>query len=279
MVLLASGVAPACAGPSELGSGGASGGATGSGSGGASGGTTGSDAGGSPPQTALPAACSAGPLASYVVLPDLLSPASGSVVGSEVTARLCAGGASASLQRTSPTANPANQLELNIYPYTADPTLDYDIALPTDATRLLLSVLIGPGAAEAGTYTETSSTCGVIDVCAFFPPPASLTCATSGGDTCTPGCTFAASGTTCVPAEPETCWRAATTSCYGGSTPTAGSWRLTLSSLEPYTSSSDTSGDELWVVHGSLDATLSKIDSTSGAIVTPTNTATLSLNF
>jgi hypothetical protein len=252
MLVLASGVAPACGG------------------------------GSSPPQqTTLPAACTAGPLSSNVVLPDLGSPASGSVIGSELTARLCDGGASAYLQRTSATTSPPNQLQLNINSETADPSTNYTIALPTDATRLDLAVVLDPGAAQPGTYTDSSGTCGFIDLCAFFPVPASMNCATSGNDTCAPGCTFDSSLTTCVPLEPETCWRASTATCDGGVGPAAGSsWRLTLSSVDPYTPSAnvDTSGYELWVTHGSLDATLVKLDDT-GAIATPTNTATLSLSF
>ena len=230
--------------------------------------------GGSPPQTALPPVCTAAPLSSDVVLPDQLSPAQGSVTGSELTARLCDGGASASMYRTSATTSPPNQLQLSIDSFSSDPTMDFDVALPTDATKLQLAVVIGPSAAEAGTYTETTSTCGLIDLCAFFPVPASATCVNEG-DVCSPGCTFDASGTTCVPVAPETCWRASAAPCGGGVWPTAGSWRLTLSSVAPY---SDTYGYELWVTHGSLDATVVKIDST-GAIATPTSTATLSLSF
>jgi hypothetical protein len=228
-----------------------------------------------PPQTALPAACTAAPLSSDVVLPDSLSPAQGSVSGSEVLARLCDGGASAHMQRNSATNNPPDQLELSIDSYSADPSTDFNIALPTDATRLQFSAIIGPSAAQAGTYTETSSTCGNIYVCAILPAPTGVSCALEG-DVCSPGCE--GSGTTCVPIEPATCWQANTSSCLGGASAVAGSWRLTLSSVEPYTSSNNTSGDELWVTHGSLDATLVKVDS-SGAIATPTSTATLSLNF
>jgi hypothetical protein len=218
-----------------------------------------------------------------VVLPDLGSPAQGSVTGSEVTARLCNGGASAYLQRTSATTSPPNQLQLNINSETADPSMDFSYALPTDATRLELAVVLGPSAAQPGTYTDTSGTCGFVDVCAYFPAPASLQCAVSGGDVCTPGCTFAAnSSTTCVPLEPVTCWRASTATCDGGVGSVAGSsWRLTLSSVDPYTPASnvDTSGYELWTTHGTLEATLVEFADASGASADPTNTATLSLSF
>jgi hypothetical protein len=230
-------------------------------------------------QTALPAVCNAAPLSSDVVLPDLASPARGSVTGSEVVARLCDGGASAYMQRTSPTTSPPNQLEMIIGSYSADPKLDYNIALPTGATQLQLTVVIGPSAAQAGTYTE-SNACGFITLCASMPPiPTSVDC-TIKTDVCPPGCVRGASG--CVPVEPATCWQANTNpycSGYGGPAIHAeGSWRLTLSSVEPYTGSGiDTSGYELFVTHGSLDATLVKVDTGSGA--TPASNASLSLTF
>jgi hypothetical protein len=156
--------------------------------------------------------------------------------------------------------------------------MDFNIAFPTDATRLQFSAIIGPSAAQAGTYTETSSTCGNIYVCAILPASTSVTCGSYSGDVCPSGCT--GNGTTCVPIEPASCWQANGVSCGGGASALGGSWRLTLSSVDPYTPSSnvDTSGYELWVAHGSLDATLVKVDD-SGAVATPTDTATLSLSF
>src|SRR5262245_39134749 len=191
-----------------------------------------------PAESGLPATCTAGPLRDDLALPALGSAANGSVTGSEIVARLCDGGASAFMQRTSPTTSPPNELVAVIGSYTADPRRDFQIALPADATRLQLSAIIGPSAAQAGTYTEGNA-CGDITLCAVMPPSTSVDCsaATPVGDTdtCPPGCTATPSNT-CIPAEPTICYEANTVpSCYGGALSAKGSWQLTLSSVAPYT--------------------------------------------
>lgn len=231
----------------------------------------------SSPQTAPPAACTAGPLSSNPVLPDPGSPTTGTVTGSEITARMCDGGTFAHGYQTSASPTPPSPLRVTINSYTADPTLDYSIARPADATRLRLSVDLGPSAAEPGTYTEISSPCGFIELCAVLPVPASAFCAPPT-DVCPVGCTFAPPHTTCVPVEPTTCWQAsAAVLCNGASSTEGGSWRLTLSSAEPSVDT-DGSGNHVVVVHGTLDATLVKTDS-GGTASSPPNTATLSLSF
>lgn len=234
-----------------------------------------------PMQTELPAPCNAAPLADDVLIPDVLSPANGSVTGSDVVARLCDGGASAYLQRTSPTTSPPSQLFVNISSDTVDRTRDFQIAFPADATRLQLGVNVGLNAAQPGVYTE-GDTCGSIQVCAIFPAPTSVHCpVTPQDDMCPPGC--AGLPPTCAPAEPATCYLANTNpSCNGGTSSAQGSWQLTLSSVEPYTGPESVApGYDLFVIHGSLDATLVKIDSGSDvdAGATRTSTASLSLRF
>ena len=71
--------------------------------------------------------------------------------------------------------------------------------------------------------------------------------------------------------------------CDGGGWLAQGSWHLTLSSVEPYTGlDSGAPDNDLFVTHGSLDATLVRIVSASdgadaGGI--GTSTASLSLSF
>ncbi len=228
---------------------------------------------------ALPPPCSA-PLPDGGVLPNLTSPVHGSVTGSEVVATLCNGGASAYLERTAATVTPPDKLLVFIDSETVDPTRDFKIALPTAATRLQLAVNVGVSAAQPGTYTEAGE-CGDIILCAVMPPPASVQCPTTPqSDTCPPGCMFVGS-LPCVPSEPTTCYEAATGStCNGGGPPggARGSWHLTLSSVEPYDGpDSAAPNDGLFVIHGSLDATLLKIvDGASSAGASQVN---LSLSF
>jgi len=237
----------------------------------------------SPPQTELPAPCNAPPLSGDVVIPSVLSPANGSVTGAEVVARLCDGGASAYLQRTSSTTSPPNRVFVSISSATVDRTRDFQIASPAGATRLQLGVSVGLDAAQPGVYTE-GDTCGSVQVCAIFPPPASVQCPpVTGGDICPPGC-MGSSPPFCAPTEPATCYLANTNtdpSCTGSVSNAQGAWHLTLSSVESYTGPESVDPDyDLFVIHGSLDATLVKID-TGGAATAGvgTSTASLSLRF
>ena len=220
-----------------------------------------------------PSRCTAAPLGDYVILPDLGSPARGSVAGSEIAGLLCDGGASAYMERTSATTSPPNQLDFLIDSYTSDPASNFQIALPTGATRLQLSVTIGPSAAQPGIYTEGNA-CGLISLCAIMPPTLTPADCSTTADVCPPGCTRESN---CVPAEPAICYEADTNPiCNGAIGSGQGSWRLTLSSVEPYTGSDGgVPGYEIFVTHGSLDASLVRTD----AKTTDTSTASLSLSF
>jgi hypothetical protein len=212
----------------------------------------------------LPAPCSA-PRGDFG-LPGLFSPAQGSVIGSEVVARLCTDGASARLERIDPIVSPMMDVRLVIAQATVDPARDFQIALPADSSRFTLLGSISMSGAHAGTYTEAAG-CGDIVVCTLFPPPASVHCPeTPGSDVCGAGCSL---GSTCAPTEPAICYEAFTDRSCGDTqrSGSRGTWRLTLSSVEPY--GSPDAGDQstnLFVVHGSLDATLAKVLDGSWAI-------------
>jgi hypothetical protein len=171
-----------------------------------------------------------------------------------------------------------------IHQATVDPTSDFQFAAPANVTRGELAVLVGVGAAQPGTYTE-SGTCGDISVCVVLPVPASVSCpSVLQSDICPPGCMGVGSGT-CVPAEPTVCYEAsAATDCAGGSSGGArGSWSLQLTSVEPFASPGGGAGDvTFFTSHGSLTATLVEIPG-SPSIGTSSDggppTATLKLRF
>ena len=190
------------------------------------------------------------------------SSAEGTFVGSDVAAALCRGGAEARLEHTSASAS-LTPLFVAIHQATVDPASDFQFAAPANATRGQLAVVVGVGAAQPGTYTD-SGTCGEISVCVVLPVPASVSCpSVLQSDVCPPGCQLVGSGT-CVPAEPTVCYEAiAGTDCAGGSSGgPRGSWSLRLTSVEPFASPDGAAGDvTFFTSHGSLTATLVEIPS------------------
>jgi hypothetical protein len=94
-----------------------------------------------------PPSCSS-PLPDGGFLPNLISPAHGSVTGSQIVATLCNGGAAAYLERTAATVTPPNKLLMIITSESVDPRRDFQIALPADATRLQLAATLGVSAAQ-----------------------------------------------------------------------------------------------------------------------------------
>src|SRR6185312_12387336 len=86
-------------------------------------------------------------------------------------------------------------------------------------------------AASPGTYTQ-ETTCGNVALLADLPGVDPSVCATDGGD-CPAGCQLTGSLIqTCTPSPAQTDYLAlATSDCHGYSTPAAGSWTVTITSL------------------------------------------------
>jgi hypothetical protein len=88
-----------------------------------------------------------------------------------------------------------------------------------------------------------------------------------------------------VSLETQICYQASSAApCAGGADRAAGSWRLTLSSVDPYIApdAGDSDRGSLFVTHGHLDATLVKIvnaTAVADAGAPTASTANVSLTF
>jgi hypothetical protein len=179
------------------------------------------------------------------------NPASGTLVGDNVLAAVCLGGAFAYLEKpaysTSPYIFIAN---------TAGSGTTTEFQRPADALFGEITVLTGVSAASPGTYGSDSS-CGSVVVCVGLPTPP-IDCGDSSF-TCPAGCGLfgPVSNPMCQPVEPTDCWTAYTGAlCVPGGHPQTpgGSWSLTLTSVD--SPGADVGIDARLNVHGSLTATL-----------------------
>lgn len=193
------------------------------------------------------------------------------------TGAVCSGGAFAYVQSmpADDGGAPTILFRIDTTP-TGDPAARIRFQSPANALDGGLSVYIGLPAASPGTYGQ-DTTCGSAVLFADLPGVDPSACATDAGYGCPNGCQLTGSlPQVCTPAPTETDYAAlATSDCHGYSTPAAGSWSVTLTSL---TSEPDAGtgivGDLVYKVHGTLTATLANQASDAG-----TATVTLSLSF
>jgi hypothetical protein len=202
---------------------------------------------------------------------------SGSIVGPGLDAVVNPGGAHAYLERTPGSISVAAGFWLAVFSNLSLPASStMTIQVPSDATGSLLTAFVAVSSPTPGTYTSSDlSTCSGIAFCAWLPVPASVDCADGGETECPPGCALQGPvmAPTCLPVAPELCFSADGTDCAGESLGAQGSWTVTLTSVTPCADNPASDGDSLYVVHGSLTATLVG-DADAG-----TAPATLSLSF
>jgi hypothetical protein len=182
------------------------------------------------------------------------SPASGTLRGSEVDATFCS---SAYVELFSVLAGPPAHFVLDAFDATS-----VHIANPDAGSDPSLFVNVGIRAASPGVYTNTTSaSCGEIAFDYDLPVPKGLVCSGTA-PACSSGCSSACSGTgdctPCAPDAPVVVYQAtAAQDCIEGAAQTvAGSWTVTLTSVEPYPKSAATDYETYYVVHGTISATL-----------------------
>ncbi len=205
-------------------------------------------------------------------LPAYASPASGTLSGSGVDATFCT---SAYVQLFSVLDGPPAHLILNAFN-----TTSVDLTSPPDGSDPSLFVNIGIGAAAPGVYASTAPmSCGDISFIFDLPVPAGVDCSTATAPDCSPGCWAACTAPgdcgPCAPVAPGMVYEASVAQdCIDG-TPqaVAGSWTVTLTSIEPYPKSASTGFETYYVVHGGISGSLTG-DTDAGA-----QTAAFSLFF
>jgi hypothetical protein len=194
------------------------------------------------------------------------SPVSGSVVGAQLRAALCAGGATAYVEIAPGSLSVASQPVFILEPTTdGDPRTRFTIELPKQAIEGGLVVLLGMSEPAPGTYSSESD-CGSLGLCVTLPLPANLVC--TGSDACSPGCALQGpvSGPTCQPVMPQVCYGAqAARNCVGGTVVPHGSWSLTLTSVDEYAQDANAPLEKL-VAHGTLTAVLLNDDGDSAQL-------------
>ncbi len=190
------------------------------------------------------------------------TPASGTLHGSGVDATFCT---SAYLQLFSVVAGPPAHFVLNAFDATS-----VDITNPEDGSDPYLFVNVGIGAAAPGVYKSTDpQKCGGISFDYDLPVPKGFVCSGTP-PTCSSGCSSDCSGaggcTPCEPVPPGMSYEATVAQdCIDGTAQTvAGSWTVTLTSVEPYGASAATDDETYYVVHGTIEGTLPE-DADGGA--------------
>jgi hypothetical protein len=173
----------------------------------------------------LPAAC-----AGYDAgAPPYASLAGGTVVGSGVSATVCA----ATDVYISSFLSPANLLLLQI-----TGTLSTDLLSPAGATEGTLALMISVGTDTPAVYTSSQSqSCGFMAFTYALPP---------------------------APDEVFTYQAAATSDCSDPTT-VSGSWAVTLTQVTPYQGNPEATGAH-YVAHGSLTAMLPAANGGTGAV-------------
>jgi len=194
------------------------------------------------------------------------SPVSGSVVGAELRAALCAGGGTAFVEITPGALSVPSQTVFILDPTTnGDPRTRFNIQLPKQALSGGLVALLGMSGPAPGTYSSDSG-CGSLGLCVTLPLPANLVC--TGSDACSPGCALQGpvSGPTCQPFMPQVCYgSSAARDCVGGTDVPRGSWSLTLTSVDAYAQDTNAPLEKL-VAHGTLTAELLNDDDDSAQL-------------
>ena len=211
------------------------------------------------------------------------SPLSGAFSGASLSGVVCAGGTYAYLAPTS-TPGQYGLAILNTGQANAPGEPPVQFSVPHDATSWLLQFLIGAGMGGAGSYGSATS-CGYISLGAVLPVPPSVDCRAAGStpSSCPPGCTLGSTPRPpningcsivvpeffCEPLPPSIVFQATGTSnCEGGAMTPQGSWDLSLTSVTPYETDAGAPAASLYIVHGSLVATLVGMGADAGLATT-----------
>jgi hypothetical protein len=203
------------------------------------------------------------------------SAASGTVVGGDLNAVLCPGGASAYVESAGARYDTVPYFMMIEWTLGSG-IADFDFQSPAGASNGELSVMVGLNSAGPGEYSSPGGQdCGSLAFTYFLPVPPGVNCGTDTGPNCPPGCGSACSGfgcTPCTPQQPSVSYTAkGPTDCMGNSQTAIGSWQLSLTSVVPGTSGTG-SGLSYFTPHGTFTAAMVASDGGS-------DTATLSVSF
>jgi hypothetical protein len=204
------------------------------------------------------------------------SAASGTVIGNNLNALLCPGGASAYVESAGARYDTVPYFLLIEWTLGAGPANDFDFRSPAGANNGELSVMVGLNSAGPGSYTSPAGQeCGSLAFTYYLPVPAGVDCAGRSGPNCPPGCGAVCSSlacTACTAQAPSVSYTAqGATDCMGNSQTPIGSWRLSLTSVAPGATGTGSSLS-YFTPHGSFDATMMAADGSA-------DTATLSVTF
>ena len=203
------------------------------------------------------------------------SAASGTVVGGNLNALLCPGGASAYVESAGARYDTVPYFML--IEWTLGSGIeDFDFQSPAGASNGELAVMVGLNSVGPGTYSSPGGQdCGSLAFTYYLPVPAGVNCGTGTGPNCPPGCTSACSGfgcTTCTAQQPSVGYTAqGTTDCMGNAQTAIGSWQLSLTSVA-LGDTGTRSGLSYFTPHGTFTATMVAADGSS-------DTATLTATF
>jgi hypothetical protein len=204
------------------------------------------------------------------------SAASGTVLGNNLNAVLCPGGASAYVESAGARYDTVPYFLLIEWTLGTGAAVDFDFLTPAAANNGELSVMVGLNSASTGSYSSPSGQdCGSLAFTYYLPVPVGVDCAGRSGPNCPPGCGAACSGFGCMacsPQAPSVSYTAqGPTDCMGNSQTPVGSWQLSLTSVDPGEGGTG-SGLSYFTPHGSFVATMVAADGSS-------DTATLSVTF
>ncbi len=203
------------------------------------------------------------------------STASGTVVGGNLSALLCPGGASAYVESAGARYDTVPYFMMIEWTLGAG-IADFYFQSPAGASNGELSVMVGLNSVGPGEYSSPAGQdCGSLAFTYYLPVPAGLNCGTGTGPNCPPGCTSACSGfgcTACTAQQPSVSYTAqGTTDCIGNAQTAIGSWQLSLTSVAPGDAGTS-SGLSYFTPHGTFTATMVAADGSS-------DTATLTVTF
>jgi hypothetical protein len=214
-----------------------------------------------------------------IPISDLLvsaSAASGTIVGGDLNAVLCPGGASAYIESAGARYDTVPYFLLINWTLGSSTSADFDFLSPAGASNGELSLMVGLSSASPGDYSSpTGQDCGSMAFTYYLPVPPGVNCDGGSGMSCPAGCSTVCAGSYCMPCTPQqpsvSYTAQGTTDCMGNSQAPIGSWQFSLTSVTPGDAGTG-SGLTYFTPHGSFTAAMMADDGSSG-------TATLSVTF